>query len=69
VIVGLVLILIVRLGRIGRAPSGGAENATSHAGVKKCPQCAEWIKIEAVKCRFCGSQLPAPGGANAAREI
>jgi len=23
-------------------------------GLRKCPQCAEWVKHEAVKCRFCG---------------
>ncbi len=26
---------------------------SSKKGKRKCPQCAEWVKNEALKCRFC----------------
>jgi hypothetical protein len=27
--------------------------------MRKCPTCAELVRLQATKCRFCGSDLPA----------
>lgn len=34
-----------------------ASEQGSFRGLKKCPQCAESIKAEALKCKHCGSQI------------
>ncbi len=30
---------------------------TQEGELKQCPECAEWIKVAALRCRFCGCQL------------
>jgi hypothetical protein len=33
-------------------------DALASGEMKKCPECAELVRREATKCRFCGAELP-----------
>jgi hypothetical protein len=49
---GFILSLVVSKDR-----SAVEQSALRSGEMKKCPHCAELIKTEAVKCRYCGEQV------------
>jgi len=52
--IGLVIALLLE-GDAGAAERQGL----AQGDLRKCPQCAELIRRDAVRCRFCGSDVPA----------
>lgn len=54
--IGLIIALVM-----GKDHTELDKQALKKGDVRKCPTCAELVKVEATKCRFCGSDLPPLG--------
>ena len=53
---------MVFVAHTGKLTSNLAELSAPAVGMKKCPFCAEWIRVEALLCRYCRCSLaPAEG--------
>jgi hypothetical protein len=50
----LVFVLLLILPPIGKVVE---QRAVEEGELKKCPECAELVKAEAKKCRFCGYEF------------
>lgn len=51
-------VALVHLVMAGPGTKVREHEAVASGEMKKCPSCAELVRREAIKCRFCGSELP-----------
>ena len=61
------LLAIVAVALMPAAPRPGStpDTAPSVTTHRACPQCAEWVLVDALKCRHCGTELDPPPHASA----
>lgn len=54
-VVGIIVVLLMKPN-----PKLAQEQALASGSERKCPFCAELIKVEAKVCRYCGRDQPSP---------
>lgn len=57
IVVGVILFAVGKV-KTPSTPTQSDTSASPNAGNRKCPFCAEFVKAEAVICRFCQKELP-----------
>lgn len=57
-VVCLLIAFLLHAGKFYKDKEQAAKAKAGPSGLRKCPACAEWVKTEAVRCRYCREDLP-----------